>query len=122
MTSGSLISRSTVPRRGGDPGTAAGADRPPGGAGLRAVVEEPVHGRARTGDVRAKRAQLAQLGRERRRRQIVRGQLGQVARAPDGGQPVEERAPPRLVAGPAVALVETGIDGRGRLLLLPVRN
>ena len=75
-------------------------------AGVPPVVEEPVDGRAGTADVGAERAEPQQLGGERRRREVVRRQRGEVARPADVPRAALERGAPRLAALGAPALVE----------------
>src|SRR5439155_123631 len=81
-----------------------------------AVEEESVERGAGTADVGAEGAEPAKLLGERRRREVVRRQRGEVARAADGGQRVEQPPTPLLVAERPLALVERAVDVGGRLL------
>src|SRR5205085_8865949 len=59
---------------------------------------------------------------ERRGREIVGRQRGEVTRAADSGEPVEQRTAALVVAGSALAIVEARVDGGRRRLLVPVRQ
>src|SRR5689334_1567852 len=113
---------STVPCRCGQPGS---PDRLQGalrGLRSRPVVEQAVDRGARPADVRAERAERAELVGERRLRKVVRGQHREVPRPTYLRERVEERV---AAVGPSLvsaACVERGVDIGGRLLARPVRK
>ncbi len=84
--------------------------------GLRTslVMEEAVHGWACAADVGAERAECNQLLGEWRRGEIVRGERGEVARAFDALERVEQRGAAVVPPLRAVSLVERRVDRRGR--------
>src|SRR5712691_12684298 len=69
----SLNMASTVPRWCGDPGAPEPLQRTLRSIRRGPVVEEPVERRTAAADVGAERAERAQLVRERRRGEVVRG-------------------------------------------------
>ena len=101
------------------PAAPSGAPRGHGGA---PVVEEAVHRGAGAGDVGAEGAEAEQLVGERRAREVVRGQGGEVARSPHALERALERAAPLVPALGAAALVEAPVDAGRRLLDGAVRK
>src|SRR6266576_4552772 len=79
----SVAIASTVPSRHGEPGSAHSAQSALRGGGGPAVLEEAVDGRPGAAHIRAEGAERAELLCKRRRREVVRRQGGEVARAPD---------------------------------------
>src|SRR6266545_3418981 len=111
-----------VPSRNRQPRAAAGTEPAAGRDRRRPVVEEPVDGRAGAADIRPEGAQLAQLVRQRRAREVVRRERGEVARAADASERLEQRRPPVLEPLGAVAPVELLVDRGGGWLLRAVRQ
>src|SRR5688572_8341594 len=113
---------STVPGRCCEPRPAAPPQASPRGVGRRPMVEEPVHRRPGPADVGAKGPECTQLVGDRRRGEVVRRQRREVARTSDCGEHVEERCAARVVAVPALALVEVVVHRAGRGLRRAVRQ
>src|SRR5947208_4380833 len=95
----SVAIASTVPSRHAEPGSAHAPECPLGRRGGFPVLEEAVDGRAGPAYVCAERAELAQLVREGGRRQVVRREAREVARAADRRERLVE---PRTALGVAL--------------------
>src|SRR3954453_19082322 len=113
---------STVPSWNCEPDPAAGAERTPGLVGLLAVMEEAVHDGPGSADVGPEGAEAGELLGVRRRREVVRREGGQVARAADLLERVLERGAAVFVALLCSARIESGVDRRGRVLARPLRQ
>src|SRR5579872_6211555 len=118
----SLNTASTVPRRCRDPGAPEALHRALRGLCGALVVEQSVERRAGAAHVGAEGAVRAELLRERRRHEVVRGQRGEVARAAKAPERRVHGGAALVEAGGAAALVEGGIDRGGGRLLRVVRE
>src|SRR5919201_3529720 len=114
--------KSTVPRWCREPRAPFGGNPFPCSARLVAVEEQSVDRRPRPRDVGAKRSQLQQLLRDRRRREVVRRQCCQVARAPHTLEGFQKRGVPCFEPLLAVAGVERRIDVARRRLPCALRQ
>src|SRR5437764_21831 len=105
---------STVPGWRSEPSVA----EPPQGAlcgvGVGAVEEEAVERGAGAGDVRAEGSGGPDLGCERRAREVVRRERGEVVRGSDSSDGVEELLASFVPAAGPVARVEDRVYVRGR--------
>src|SRR5258708_7206331 len=106
----SITTTSTVPRRHRDPDLPLGTQSVAGGARILLAQKEAEHRRARTRDVGTERTEPAELARERRRREVVRGQRPEVGGTPNANHPVDERRALLVEVAAAVALVERLVD------------
>src|SRR6266540_480264 len=109
----------TLPSGRGEPGPPAGSERLARGLGPFAAGEEPIHRRSGAADVGTEGAELAQLLGERRRREVVRRQGGEVGGSPCLRQRLTERVATLLESWSAV---EGLVDSCGRFLLRAARE
>src|SRR5437763_14220671 len=113
----SVAIASTVPSRHAEPGSAHAPQCPLGCGGGFSVLEEAVNGRTGATHVRPEGAELAQLVRERGRRQVVGREVREIARPADRRERLVEPGAALGVALLAATLVESCVDRRGRLLV-----
>src|SRR5579871_134383 len=114
--SGALAMRSTVPGWWSEPGLAEPLEGALRGVRDGAIEVEAVERGTRSRDVGAEGSRGADLGGERRAREVVRREGGEISRGLDPWQRVEERLAAVLPAAVAVARVEGGVDVRRRAL------
>src|SRR5262245_59199167 len=118
---GEVVTRSTLPNRCGDPGPHPAAQSMRRRAGVRALLEEPVHGRAGAAHVGSKRTGDPEPSGERCRSggfgEIVRRQGGEVRRTPRPAQRLPKLVLPTLEVRAASKLVEAPVDHSGRAFL-----
>src|SRR5689334_19774598 len=100
------ITRATLPSRFGQPQPAERRERRLRRLRRRARLEEAVERRAGAADVGPEGAVGTELGGERRAREVVRRQRGEVSRRADAGDRFDQRGAAPGEAGGAVALVE----------------
>src|SRR5204862_2278356 len=114
--------RSTVPSGQRQPGSAPRLQGGPGPTRRLEMLEEPVHDRPCAGHVGSECAEFEQLGGERRARQVVRGELGEIGGSTDLAYSAPERSAPVSKPRAAVALVEGCVDRPARELFGPARE
>src|SRR5439155_12001059 len=114
---------STVPSRHAEPSAAVALELSSRRRGLIAMVEEPVDGRTRPGNVRPERTESPELAGEGRGGKVVRRKGGEVARPADARQRLRKPGATLRVVTLASPLVEGCVDRRrGALVGVPRKD